>query len=138
MNTRPSGRVFKHLPREPVGFCLFDLILYAPSTIFQLNRDGSSWVEPVLSSIKCVLLKDHKAATLVGHKPAAPRSRVKLSTTEPLHSPGVNEMKQTCVIVILHIVFYRIPTKRPLKVSLKPKSIIFFYTGFLQTKWRQR
>ena len=30
------------------GF-LFDLILYVPSTIFQLNRDGSSWVEPVLS-----------------------------------------------------------------------------------------
>ena len=31
-------------------FCfLFDLILYAPSTIFQLNRDGSSWVELVLS-----------------------------------------------------------------------------------------
>ena len=27
---------------------LFDLILYIPSTIFQLNRDGSSWVEPVL------------------------------------------------------------------------------------------
>ena len=30
-------------------FCLFDLILYVPSTIFQLYRDGSSWVEPVLS-----------------------------------------------------------------------------------------
>ena len=29
--------------------CLFDLILYVPSTIFQLNRDRSSWVEPVLS-----------------------------------------------------------------------------------------
>ena len=29
--------------------CLFDLILYVPSTIFQLKRDGSSWVEPVLS-----------------------------------------------------------------------------------------
>ena len=29
--------------------CLFDLILYVPSTIFQLNRDGSSWVELVLS-----------------------------------------------------------------------------------------
>ena len=29
--------------------CLFDLILYVPSTIFQLNRDGSSWVEPVLN-----------------------------------------------------------------------------------------
>ena len=27
----------------------FDMILYVPSTIFQLNRDGSSWVEPVLS-----------------------------------------------------------------------------------------
>ena len=25
------------------------LILYVPSTIFQLNRDWSSWVEPVLS-----------------------------------------------------------------------------------------
>ena len=28
---------------------LFDLILYVPSTIFQLCRDGSSWAEPVLS-----------------------------------------------------------------------------------------
>ena len=28
---------------------LFDMILYVPSTIFQLCRDGSSWVEPVLS-----------------------------------------------------------------------------------------
>ena len=28
---------------------LFNLILYVPSTIFQLNRDWSSWVEPVLS-----------------------------------------------------------------------------------------
>ena len=27
---------------------LFDLILYVPSTIFQLYRDGFSWVEPVL------------------------------------------------------------------------------------------
>ena len=30
-------------------FCLFDLILYVPSMIFQLCRDWSSWVEPVLS-----------------------------------------------------------------------------------------
>ena len=30
------------------SFVLFDLILYVPSTIFQLNRDGSSCVEPVL------------------------------------------------------------------------------------------
>ena len=31
--------------------CLFDLILYVPSTIFQLNRDGSSWVGPVLKAM---------------------------------------------------------------------------------------
>ena len=31
------------------GDCLFDLILYVPSTIFQLNRDETFWVEPVLS-----------------------------------------------------------------------------------------
>ena len=30
-------------------WCLFDLILYVPSTIFQLYRDRSCWVEPVLS-----------------------------------------------------------------------------------------
>ena len=29
--------------------CLIDLILYVPSPIFQLNRDGSPCVEPVLS-----------------------------------------------------------------------------------------
>ena len=29
--------------------CLIDLILNVPSTIFQLNREGSSWVETVLS-----------------------------------------------------------------------------------------
>ena len=57
---------------------LFDLILNVPSTIFQLNRDGSSWVEPVLSLDKCVLLKDHKAVTLVRLTPAASLSRVKL------------------------------------------------------------
>ena len=32
-----------------IGFVLFDLILYAPSTIFLLSRNRSSWVEPVLS-----------------------------------------------------------------------------------------
>ena len=63
--------------------CFFDLILNVPSTIFQLNRDGSSWVEPVL---KFVFLKDHNAVTSVRLEPAAPRSRVKHSTTEPLRS----------------------------------------------------
>ena len=36
-------------PDTQVSFCLFDLILYVPSTISQLNRDVSSLVEPVLS-----------------------------------------------------------------------------------------
>ena len=30
-------------------FCLFDLVLYIPSTIFHICRDGYSGVEPVLS-----------------------------------------------------------------------------------------
>ena len=30
-------------------FYLFDLILNVSSTIFQLYRDGSSWVKPVIS-----------------------------------------------------------------------------------------
>ena len=67
-------------------FVLFDLILYVPSTIFQLNRDGSSWVEPVLS----VLLKNHKAVTPVRLELVAPRSQVKHSTTEPLRSLYLN------------------------------------------------
>ena len=36
-------------PANEIMVCLFDLILYVPSTIFQLYRDRSSWVEPVLS-----------------------------------------------------------------------------------------
>ena len=66
--------------------CLFDLILYVPSTIFQLNRDESSWVEPVQSQDKCVLLKDHNTVTPVRLEPTAPQTRVKHSTTEPLRS----------------------------------------------------
>ena len=46
-------------------YCLFDLILYIPSTIFQLYRDRSSWVEPVLSQDKCVLLKDHNQGCIL-------------------------------------------------------------------------
>ena len=42
----------RDLEGQPRGYdmmILFDLILYVPSTIFQLNRDRSSGVEPVLS-----------------------------------------------------------------------------------------
>ena len=45
-------------------------ILYVPSTIFQLTRDGTSWNEPVLSKDKCVLLKDHNAVTQVSMHPS--------------------------------------------------------------------
>ena len=71
---------------KKADFVLFDLILYVPSTIFQLNRDRSFWVEPVLSEDKWVLLKDHNTVTPMRLEPAAPRSRVKHSTTEPLRS----------------------------------------------------
>ena len=67
--------------------CLFDLILYVPSIIFQLYRDESSWVEPVLSWDKCVLLKDHNAVTPLRFEPAALQSRVKHSTTEATALP---------------------------------------------------
>ena len=44
-----AGFVVQLKSMESVLFVLFDLILYVPSTIFQLNRDGSFLVEPVLS-----------------------------------------------------------------------------------------
>ena len=41
--------IFSHLDSLRGMFvCLIDLILYVPSTIFQ-DKDGSSWVESVLS-----------------------------------------------------------------------------------------
>ena len=46
-NTLFRGR--GHSKGRPMFRGLFDLILCVPSTIFQLYRDGSSWVEPVLS-----------------------------------------------------------------------------------------
>ena len=84
------------------GLVLFNLILYVPSTIFQLNRDGSSWVEPVLSWDKCVLLKDHNAVTPMRLEPAAPRPRVKHSTTEPLRSLGESKCLMLCLYSWTH------------------------------------
>ena len=54
-NTHPLHHLCGDVAQLPLKIslnlmiCLFDLILYVPSTIFQLYRDGSSWVEPVLS-----------------------------------------------------------------------------------------
>ena len=45
----PNWQNITTIQYRPQDICSFDLILYVPSTIFQLNRDGSSWVEPVLS-----------------------------------------------------------------------------------------
>ena len=59
-----------HSPCTPHHCFFFDLILYVPSTIVQLCRDGSSWVEPVVSKDTCVLLKDHNAVTPVRLEPA--------------------------------------------------------------------
>ena len=61
-------------------FCLFDLILYIQSTIFQypgLNQYSAS---------NNVLAEGHNTVMSVRLKPAAPRSRVKHSTIEPLRS----------------------------------------------------
>ena len=82
-NLDVSCRFLTYLRNRKV---LFDLILYFPAIIFQINRDVSSWVEPVISWDKWVLLKDHNTVTPVGLEPLAPRSRVKHSTTEPLRS----------------------------------------------------
>ena len=54
--------------------------------IFQLCRDGSSWVEPVLSKDKCVLLKATTQWRRRGSMPRPPWSLVKHSTTDPLCS----------------------------------------------------
>ena len=64
-------------------FCLFDLILYIPVNNFSFMS------EPVLSKDKCVtqcLAQGHN----VRLKSAAPQSRVKHSTTEPLCSLNHN------------------------------------------------
>ena len=90
-------------------FLFVCLILYVPSTIFQLTRDRSSWVEPVLSQDKCVLLKDNNAVTPVRLKPAAPQSQVKHSTTEPLRSlKQMLKLMDKKISTILHTIM-RIP-----------------------------
>ena len=60
------------------------LILYVPSTIFQLFL---GWTSTKLG-LMC-LVQGHNAVTPVRFEPAAPLSRVKHSTTEPLRSATV-------------------------------------------------
>ena len=53
LNYGLQGKQFIHYttaaPTTVKSIHLFDLILYLPSTIFQLNRDRSTWAEQVLS-----------------------------------------------------------------------------------------
>ena len=54
--------------------CLFDMILYVPSTIFQLCQDGSSWVEPSTKQGLMCLAQGHNTVTAVRLQSAALRS----------------------------------------------------------------
>ena len=69
------------------------------STIFQLSRDGSSWVEPILSKDKCALLKDTTQWCRWGSNPQL----LDLQThTLPLSSPMclcISTIFQTCLIM---------------------------------------
>ena len=64
------------IKRSSILICLFDLILYVPSIIFQLIRDGSSWIEPVLSKDKygVCLAQGHNTVMPVRLEPTAPHS----------------------------------------------------------------
>ena len=65
-------------------FIWFDSL--RPINTLSVTQGWSSWVEPVLSKDKCVMLKDHNTMTPVRLESAAPWSRVKHSTSEPLRS----------------------------------------------------
>ena len=45
--------------------CLFDMILYFPSSIIQLCRGGSSWVEPILSLGLMCFAQGHNVSELL-------------------------------------------------------------------------
>ena len=59
LNTQKSLSICTGSPQPSLFTYTFILIWFftSQSTVFQLCRDGSSWVEPVLSKDKCVLLK---------------------------------------------------------------------------------
>ena len=76
--------VMKLDPLRIVCFVWFDSLRTINNLLVKQGR--VFLVEPVLSLDKCLLLKDHNAVTPVRLEPAAPRSSVKHSTTEPLRS----------------------------------------------------
>ena len=72
------------------NFCLI-WSLTSQSTIFQLCRDRSSWVEAVLSKDKCVLLKDTTQVTLANTR----RLSLKSSTLPLSHCVPTLDLDQT-------------------------------------------
>ena len=82
-------RVTGYRLKACTALCPFVCLIWfftSQSTIFQLHRDWSSWVEPVLSQDYMCLAQGHNTVTPVRLEPTALRSRVKHSTTEPLGS----------------------------------------------------
>ena len=67
-----------------LNYCLFALILYVPSTIFQLCRGGSSWVKTSTKLGLMCFAQGHSVVMPVRLEPATLCSRDKHSTTEPL------------------------------------------------------
>ena len=83
--------------------------LTSQSTIFQLCRDGSSWVEPVLSKDKCVLLKDTTQWRLWGLnlRPLSLKSStLPLSHCAPTCISKVGQMSRSYIFIYLKSSFH--------------------------------
>ena len=79
------------------------LILFFTSTQQSFSYAGrSSWVEPVLSWDKCVLLKYHNAVTPVRLEPVALRSRVKTPNEVALIKNDILMVNSLCQSMLLH------------------------------------
>ena len=90
INNYPACR-YLMLPAAVVADTHMDRLINWPLHVYVFvcpinNLSGINWVEPVLSYDWCVLLKDTTHSDAGEAPTPAFRSRVKHSTTEPLHS----------------------------------------------------
>ena len=102
----------------------------------QLCRDRSSWVEPVLSKDKCVLLKD---ITQWRRWDSNPRPRVKHSTTEPLCSlirleNIVRSFLSDCLWQVLLHLFFRFIYPLNIQYIEDLTWVLMFYWNYY-TSW---